>query len=295
MPIVRRPSRPSSRRVRPLVRLLVRLLVVVAVVLGPAVPALAADPAPKPQPTPRGLTEFMGSLAQVESGGRYDARNPDSGAYGRYQIMPFNWPAWARRYLGRTKAPTTPLNQERVAAGRLTDLYLAYGAWDRTAYWWLTGKQGPRETWSRYALHYVHNVMAGYRMRRATPPPGGVRRLPDDGGTVRYAGAWRKARHPAYFGGDVHYTTAPGAAVGVRFVGRSIRIVGPRGPTRGRVAVYVDGRRMAVVDLHARTFQPRSVLAQVTWSRRGEHWVELRVVRTPGRPYVAIDRVVIRG
>jgi hypothetical protein len=289
MPFVNRSGEARCRDSRPLGLLLVALLVT----LGWAVPARAAGP--KPVPTPVGLTEFMGGLAQVESGGQYDVRNRVSGAYGKYQIMPVNWPAWARRYVGMTKAPTSPRNQERVAAGRLTDLYLAYGAWDRTAYWWLTGKHGPRSTWSRFATHYVDNVMAGYRMRRATPPRGGVRLLDDAGGTVRYAGAWRTARHVGYIGGGVHYTKAPGAAVGVRFSGRSITIEGPRGPTRGRVAVYVDGRRLSVVDLRARTFKPRSVLAFVRWPRRGEHWVELRVVRTPGRPYVAIDRMVIRG
>ncbi len=293
MSIVRRPRRPSSRHFRRVLP----LLVVVAVVLGPAVPAFAAAPAPKPtpQPTPPGLAEFMGGLAQIESGGRYDVRNRQSGAIGKYQIMPANWPVWARRYVGMTKAPLSPLNQERVAAGRITDLYHAYGAWDRTAYWWLTGKHGPRSTWSRFATHYVDNVMIGYRMRRATPPPGGVRLLDDGGGTVRFAGTWRTARYPAYVKGGVHYTTTAGAAIGVRFVGRSIRIEGPRGPTRGRVIVYVDGRRLATVDLRARTFQPRSVLAHVAWATRGEHWVELRVVPTPGHPYVAIDRVVIRG
>ena len=41
----------------------------------------------------RGLRTFMEALATVESGGRYTARNPTSGAYGRYQIMPSNWPS----------------------------------------------------------------------------------------------------------------------------------------------------------------------------------------------------------
>ena len=194
----------------------------------------------------------MGGLAQIESGGRYDVRNARSGAFGKYQIMPFNWPAWAGRYLGNRKAHPTPSNQERVAAGKLADLYRWLGgSWDRTAYWWLTGRHGPPETWSPFASHYVDGVMVGFRMRRATPPPGGTRKLDDGGGIVRYAGAWKSARYRAYFAGGVHYATAPGAAVGIRFTGRGIRIVGPEGPTRGRVAVYVDGRRIGVVSLRA--------------------------------------------
>ena len=296
MPILRRLRPAPERRARLVSSLLVA--VAIALVAVVAVPAQAASPArhPAPSPTPRGLPEFMGGLAQIESGGRYDVRNRSSGAYGKYQIMPSNWPAWAKRYLGNAKAPQTPANQERVAAGKLADLFRWLGgSWDRTAYWWLTGKRGPAPTWSPFAAHYVDGVMVGYRMRMATPPPGGVRKLDDDSGIVRYAGHWKVARHPAYLAGGVHYSTTTGAAVGIRFTGRSIRFAGPVGPTRGRVVVYVDGVRKGVVDLWAPRFRPRAVILSIDFPRRAEHWVELRVVRTPRRPVVAIDRVVIRG
>jgi hypothetical protein len=42
---------------------------------------------------PPGLAKFMNAIAKVESGGRYTAQNTSSGAYGKYQIMPSNWPA----------------------------------------------------------------------------------------------------------------------------------------------------------------------------------------------------------
>jgi hypothetical protein len=293
MRIVRRSGRPP-RRSGSLARL---VLVIAAVTLVVAVPARAANPSTKPVhvPPPPGLAEFMGGLAQIESGGRYDVRNKVSGAFGKYQIMPFNWPSWAGRYLGSRKAKPTPANQERVAAGRLSELYLGLGSWDRTAYWWLTGKHGPRETWSKYASHYVDGVMLGYRVRSATPPPGGSKRLDDAGGIVRYAGDWKVARYRRYLDGAVHYAKAPGAAVGIRFVGRGIRIVGPKGPTRGRVAVYLDGRKVGVVELRTRAFHARATLVSLSWAKRGEHWVELRVVKTPGHRVVAVDSVTIRG
>ena len=257
-----------------------------------AVPADAANHGPSVKQTSR----FLWGLAGEESGWNYYARNRYSGAFGKYQIMPFNWPVWAKRYLGDRKARATPVNQERIAAGKLTDLYRRFGgSWDRTAYWWLTGKHGPPATWSTFASHYVNGVMVGYRMRRATPLPGRLRRLDDSSSIVRYAGSWRIAHHRRYLEGGVHYARTPGAAVGVRFVGRGIRIVGPVGPTRGRVSVWVDGIRVAMVDLGARRFRPRAVLVALDWTKRSEHWVELRVARTPGRPVVAIDRVVIRG
>jgi hypothetical protein len=61
------------------------------------------------------------------------------------------------------------------------------------------------------------------------------------------------------------------------------------------MAVYVDARRVAVVDLRAARFRPRATLFSWSWPQRGEHWVELRVIATPRRGVVAVDRVVIRG
>src|SRR3954453_16500545 len=158
MPIDRHVIHARSRALCPLGP----AALVLVLALGVVLPARAAGPAPKPVPAPPGLAEFMGGLAQIESGGRYDARNRDSGAYGKYQIMPFNWPAWAGRYLGNRKAKQSGPNQERVAAGRLSDLYRSLGgSWDRTAYWWLTGKHGPRGTGSRSAGHYVGRGRVG--------------------------------------------------------------------------------------------------------------------------------------
>jgi hypothetical protein len=258
-----------------------------------ASPAQAS--APSRAPAPAGLSEFMEALGAVESGGRYDARNPTSGAYGKYQIMPSNWPAWAGRYLGDRKAKPTPRNQDRVAAGRLSDLYRAYGSWDRTAYWWLTGKRGPRDTWSAYATRYVDKVMTGYRARLASPDRGSRRVLDDRSAAIRWSGRWRVAKHTGYRGGSAQYATVRGATASIRFTGRSVRILGPTGPTRGRVAVLVDGRLVRTVDLRAPRFHPRATIAAFSWPQTGIHRVELRVLGTPGRPYVAVDRIVIEG
>ena len=67
---------------------------------------------------PPGLNRFLYALGQVESGGNYYAVNPYSGAYGKYQIMPANWPGWAKLYIGSSTAPQTPANQEKVARAR---------------------------------------------------------------------------------------------------------------------------------------------------------------------------------
>ena len=133
--------------------------IVLVGVLGPAT-TLAANPP--------GLARFMYAMGQVESGGNYTARNPTSGAYGKYQIMPSNWPSWAARYLGNSSARQTPANQEIVAAGKFRSLYRGLESWRRVAYWWLTGSS--RTTgWSTYATRYVSKVMTIYRSAAAQP------------------------------------------------------------------------------------------------------------------------------
>jgi hypothetical protein len=136
------------------------------------------------------LGEFLWGLAGQESGWDYYARNRTSGAFGKYQIMPANWPSWAARFLGDRWADQTPRNQELVARAKVTGLYRWLGTFRRVAYWWLTGDTERRVSrWSESARRYVRNVMA--LMRRAprggTPPPP----TPADGGPPVQAGDWR--------------------------------------------------------------------------------------------------------
>jgi hypothetical protein len=116
-----------------------------------------------------GIHEFMAGLACVESGGRFDAVNRASGALGKYQVMPRNWPAWAARYMGNRWARPSPRNQEFVVGRRINDLYKKHGTWRLVAYWWLTGNaERDERLWSRQATGYVDKVMRV--ARRAADP-----------------------------------------------------------------------------------------------------------------------------
>ncbi len=168
------------RRVRPRLSrgrceafsLAVALLAVIALLLpGAAFGARDDRPRPKDAAHDGGrLGAFLWGLAGEESGWDWTTRNTSSGAYGRYQIMPVNWPVWAETYVGDRWADPTPRNQELVARGKITDLHAWLGSWRRVAYWWLTGDTETREArWSDLAAGYVKNVMA--LMKRA--PDGG--------------------------------------------------------------------------------------------------------------------------
>ena len=172
---------PSRRRDL----LIVGLLVLAAVTA--LLPGMAAGARERP---PDRLGEFLWWLAGRESGWRWTARNTWSGAYGRYQIMPVNWPHWADDHIGDRWAEQTPRNQELVARGKIAALHRWLGGWRRVAYWWLTGDTRTNETtWSDTALGYVDDVMA--LMKRA--PEGGDPVPPETAGDDPPAdrGDWR--------------------------------------------------------------------------------------------------------
>jgi hypothetical protein len=147
-----------------------------------------AGPAVAGAPSRQEQVRFMWAMAGQESGWDYYARNASSGAFGKYQIMPFNWPVWAAQYLADGRADQTPWNQEKVAYGKLRDLYGWLGSWKRVAYWWLTGRTDRSEKrWSGYARAYVHNIM---QLRRQAPP--GAGKMPVRTSSRSERGDWRR-------------------------------------------------------------------------------------------------------
>jgi hypothetical protein len=74
--------------------------------------------------------------------GGYTTVNPDSGAAGRFQIMPDNWPKWSAAAGLGANAPMTPANQEIVARNQIS-LYLKDGNGDASyvAVAWYAGEE----------------------------------------------------------------------------------------------------------------------------------------------------------
>lgn len=96
--------------------------------------------APKEQkPIEIGLEQFMAAISGQESGGDYNAVNSDSGASGRFQIMPANWPSWSVEAGLPAGAPMTPANQDRVAAFKMQQYYNQTGDWGDVAAMWYSG------------------------------------------------------------------------------------------------------------------------------------------------------------
>jgi hypothetical protein len=268
---------------------------IVAALLMSIVPAVAQATAPP------GLERFLYALGQVESGGSYTARNSTSGAYGKYQIMPSSWAAWAKLYLGSSTAPQTPTNQEIVAHRKVTALYIWLDAWPTVAHWWLTGssERNPAR-WSSFSRTYVNRVIAlmggvgstsgKYRGSSASWIDSHDTRLSEKSKLIAYKPTWSTARHSAYGGDRVRYATRKGASATITFTGTGIAWIGPVGPTRGTARIYVDGKAVKSVNLRRSTFHARTLIFAKKLTA-GEHTLKI-VVTSRGRP-VAIDELII--
>lgn len=95
---------------------------------------------------------FIKAIAGQESGGNgYYKVNPDSGALGKYQIMPSNIPSWSKQILGKSISASqfrnSPDLQERIARGMLLRYYQQYGAAGAAAAWY--GGPGVAKNWAK--------------------------------------------------------------------------------------------------------------------------------------------------
>jgi hypothetical protein len=91
---------------------------------------------------------------------------------------------------------------------------------------------------------------------------------------VSYSRGWATTVSSAAVGGSLCTTTRKGGAVAFRVTGRSLGLVLARGTAYGSVAVYVDGRRVAILKQHAS--RTGVVLAwATTFGVKGAHTVRL--------------------
>jgi hypothetical protein len=110
---------------------------------------------------------------------------------------------------------------------------------------------------------------------------------------IRYRGAWRTTTGASHLGNTVHRSRDPGSTASITFIGRAIGLVSAVGPDRGRAAIFVDGRRVATVDLRAATAGYARIVWARSWKTPALHTVTIRVLGTPGRPRVDVDGFVL--
>ncbi len=103
--------------------------------------------AERDQPVTDPIVKAKCAIATIESGscgGNYSALNKRSGALGKYQVMPFNLPAWTPAYCGRRYSPGEFLAdgdcQEKVFEGAFGALMQKCGGFNGAASAWFSGK-----------------------------------------------------------------------------------------------------------------------------------------------------------
>ncbi|WP_329277417.1 peptidoglycan recognition protein family protein [Streptomyces sp. NBC_01451] len=147
----------------------------------------------------------------------------------------------------------------------------------------LTAKSGTATTWSMTAYDQAGNT-------RAASVAGTPVILPETSATR--TGTWTTKSSTSYLGGKSYSSSAKNASLTWTFTGRSAALAVSRASTSGQVNVFVDGVKVATVDLKSATTKYRDAIWTKTWSASAKHTVKIVVVGTSGRPAVTTDGLV---
>ncbi|MFJ3666341.1 peptidoglycan recognition protein [Streptomyces sp. NPDC090106] len=106
------------------------------------------------------------------------------------------------------------------------------------------------------------------------------------------SGTWTSKSSTSYLGGKSYTSKTKNASLSWTFTGRSASWVVSRASTSGQAYVYVDGAKVATVDLKSSTTQYRNAIWTKSWSSSAKHTVKIVVVATSGRPTITTDGLV---
>lgn len=96
------------------------------------------------------------------------------------------------------------------------------------------------------------------------------------GSRVAWTGPWRTRHVSSASGRSVRASREAGAQATLRFTGRAVALVAPRGPGRGPIDVSIDGARAVTVDLAASRTQQRRIVYASGALAPGDHVITVR-------------------
>jgi hypothetical protein len=123
---------------------------------------------------------------------------------------------------------------------------------------WFTGALGSKTFFRVRAFDAAGNVGAW------SAPASAV--VPFDQGKARFSGSWKTARSSAYYLGSSRYSTKKGGYATLSFTTGTLYLVAKKGPSMGKMAIYLGGSRVGTVDLHSSTNKYRQVIKLVSRS-----------------------------
>jgi TP901 family phage tail tape measure protein len=150
-----------------------------------------------------GFDAFLAAISGQESGGNYGAVNKDSGALGKYQVMPNNVGPWARKYLGVDMTPSQflgdPALQERLVRAVLGSYYSQYGPRGAAAAWYSGDPKLDMDTRSQNGYPSIKDYVDSIMKKMGSVQPGadgyqglglGINMAQYSGGSV--GGGWQR-------------------------------------------------------------------------------------------------------
>ncbi|MEU6350029.1 N-acetylmuramoyl-L-alanine amidase [Streptomyces sp. NPDC047072] len=147
-----------------------------------------------------------------------------------------------------------------------------------------TAKSGTASTWKMEAADFAGNT-------RTSAPSFTPMILQETSATK--TGTWTSRSNTSYLGGKSYSSSSKGASLTWTFTGKSAAWVVSRATGSGQAYVYVDGTKVATVDLRvsgATTY--RQAIWTKSWSSSAQHKVKIVVVGTSGRPTITTDGLV---
>ncbi|MFF0010461.1 peptidoglycan recognition protein [Streptomyces sp. NPDC005374] len=146
-----------------------------------------------------------------------------------------------------------------------------------------TVKSGSASTWSMKAYDVAGNT-------RTSSPAFTPMILQETSATK--SGTWTARSSTSYLGGKSYSSASKNASLTWTFTGRSASWVVSRASTSGQAYVYVDGTKVATVDLKSATTAYRQAIWTKSWTGSAKHTVKIVVVGTSGRPTITTDGLV---
>ncbi|MFJ9027693.1 N-acetylmuramoyl-L-alanine amidase [Streptomyces sp. NPDC102274] len=146
-----------------------------------------------------------------------------------------------------------------------------------------TAKSGAATTWSMTAYDQAGNTAAA--------SVAGTPVIVQESSATR-TGPWTTKSSTSYLGGKSATSSAKNASLSWTFTGRSVAWVVSRASTSGQAYVYLDGTKVATVDLKSPTTKYRDAIFTRTWASSAKHTIKIVVVGTSGRPTLTTDGIV---
>lgn len=94
--------------------------------------------------------------------------------------------------------------------------------------------------------------------------------------SISYNGTWTLNALTGAYGGSVNFAATNREKASLRFNGSSVAYVATTGPNRGRVAIFINNVRVAIVDLYSPTVQPARIVYVVSGLVNAQHQITIQ-------------------